>query len=1732
MTLSTLRISVRRRILFLLPLFTTGNLCAQSLSLFNVDATNFPQIEARILALDANGEMIAGLSAGDLRITENAIPVSGTVTVDCPTPSGPTPMSVALVVDRSGSMVFPLPNGETPLELIRIGATAFLETLLFTPPTAVAITGFNESAFLISDFRASAPPLVAALNMMVPDGGTLYDPAFLDPIAGGIELLGPRPASTRKVLIFISDGEPNRPPSTQAIIDAAAGQGVTVYTITIGVRMTSDLLRIAQETGGTAYGDVTSSAELTGILRSIALISHGTSPCRVRWTTHPACGADESMRIVTVAYPSAGLSAGGSYRIPADKRTFIEASEKALWFGPTAFPNSSELPLTITARNGAITVTDAAISDPTHFRVLDWRGPAPPFTLNPGESRTVTVQFVPTDTAGYAADLTFHGNPCPSGRVLLAGGRRLSQTARAPLVLRSPLGGELFDGCDSVTIRWGGVPPEQPVRIQYSNGGAWQEIADSATGYEHRWFPPEPGDNYRIRISTDAADQHVIYTIAGGGDSLTDGIFGTEAVIVSPWGLDVDNDTLYIAEAGGRNRVRTLDLFSHVISTVAGTGAPGNGGDGGEAKRARFNNPVDVLVTDSSIFIADRDNFKIRVVDRATGIVSTFAGNGAVGFSPDGTRIDTGTIGSPTALATDGTYLYFSEISSVIDTTNHRVRRIDLGTRVISTIAGGGTFYDSDGAPASRARLLFPYGIALHEGFLYFAERDAARVRRVDMTTGIITTVAGTGRPGSSGDGGPATNAELNSPTDLLFIDGRLYITESTNGHRIRSVDIGTGIISTFAGTGQRGFAGDSGSARLARLNEPTSMARWGDFLFVSDRLNGRIRAITLRLADGLDSSAAPFSVVAPRLQIASAIVDGRVDVGSVSVDALRDSIVLGLICNTGTAPLVIDSAHVIGANAADFRVAGGLSNVPILPGECRTVAFEFMPSELGERNAAAVFYGSCTLPDTVLLTGTGEPECKLVPLDLIDFGQFVLGTSVPDTVVTASFCNRGSMPVSGEVELRSPNGAFTIVRGGGPFTLGPDECLNLTLRFRPTASGLSMAIIDYGIPAGCGTAQTVLSGRGLIPQALAAEGFALTAATCPDDPIDTAVVLRNTGGAPLRVTGMSFALNDEGFSILSPIPTAASPLIIPAGGEENVSIRFAPIAAGAKNARLVVESNNPDGDVEIVLSGRRDSLRLTATASQIVVPRIPGATYPRDTMLAVRNTGDRAMTITGAVPAGGDASFLAVSPGQFPVVVQPGTTEDLVIRILQPSEDRQYRTDVAVSFEPSCTLPAIIVPMIHAGSGPVLSAGAMSFPILLCDDPPRIDTAITVVNFGGSDLRIEAIAIVNDPEGNFSTGGSTSIVIPPGGSVDIPVSFAPASDGAKSATLRLTTNTENGFEEIGLTGTKRSVSFTLSRNAISFDPAPGGARTATVDLRNTGTYPIAWSIGSLAPPYTVLSVVPPTSGPGETSVLTIRYDGPPEGAPDDSLAVGEAICGTSVQLRLGTDNGAAMTEAWLPHDSALFNTRVTIPLRYRLIDGATPGDRDTFMATIRFIGTTFFFEGLTSGEVIAREWDPGTRELTITIRGAFGDRRGDTLTGLVATALLANTTITPLAFEDFAWSRPSITATAIDGSFKVLGTCLDSGLHLSARPPEVQRIRPNPSSDQATAEIVLGDWAWLRAVLIAPTGKAMEVLSGRYVDAGRHELTIDVSNLPSGVYMLRVETPHGSDEATVVVGR
>ncbi len=333
-------------------------------------------------------------------------------------------------------------------------------------------------------------------------------------------------------------------------------------------------------------------------------------------------------------------------------------------------------------------------------------------------------------------------------------------------------------------------------------------------------------------------------TIAGTGVSGASGDGGpaVAARVGNPYGLTLGPDgALYVCEID-TDRVRRIDMGDGTISTVAGTGEVGYSGDGGPATDAQLNDPYEVRFDGGgNMYFVEMLNAVVRRVDARTGMISTVAGTGERGFSGDGGPATTAEFNRPHSIALDGKGSMY-----VADIGNHRIRRVDLATGVVTTFAGtGGRGPTPDGAPVDGTPLNGPRALAFSpSGDMYIALREGNAVYRLDMRAMRLHHVAGTGEKGYAGDGGAAKSATLAGPKGIeVGPDLAVYLADTEN-HAIRRIDPLAGSISTVAGDGTRrdGPDGDALGCGLARPHG-VYVDREGN-VYIGDSENHRVRVV------------------------------------------------------------------------------------------------------------------------------------------------------------------------------------------------------------------------------------------------------------------------------------------------------------------------------------------------------------------------------------------------------------------------------------------------------------------------------------------------------------------------------------------------------------------------------------------------------------------------------------------------------------------------------------------------------------------------------------------------------------------------------------------------------------------------------------------------------------------------------------------------------------------------
>ena len=340
-------------------------------------------------------------------------------------------------------------------------------------------------------------------------------------------------------------------------------------------------------------------------------------------------------------------------------------------------------------------------------------------------------------------------------------------------------------------------------------------------------------------LCTYLVQSQTITTIAGDGSSgfSGDGGLAITAQLNLPFNLTFDkSDNIFIADTYN-NSIRKIDSKSGIITTVVGTAD--------KKQISELKTPTGLTFDNyNNLFIADLANLRIRKVNLDTGSSMTLVGKKSEKEEPN----INASLGGPFSVVFDTSGNLYISING-----DSKVSKVEFATGKITTIAGNGeTGFGGDGSLAKNAKLANPTGLALdNKGNLFIADSGNERIRKVDLSTGIITTIAGTGETGYTGDGSLAKNARLANPLGLAIDKkGDLFVVDRGN-NRVRKINMMSGVITTIVGTGEAGFSGDGSLAKNAQLANPTGLAfnKEGD-LFVVDRGNNRIRKIS-----GLSSS-------------------------------------------------------------------------------------------------------------------------------------------------------------------------------------------------------------------------------------------------------------------------------------------------------------------------------------------------------------------------------------------------------------------------------------------------------------------------------------------------------------------------------------------------------------------------------------------------------------------------------------------------------------------------------------------------------------------------------------------------------------------------------------------------------------------------------------------------------------------------------------------------------------
>lgn len=1258
-------------------------------SISEINTNNFPKVQASFVALNAAGNNYTNITSDNFTVIDNGINVTPSLRIDCIDTIVDPAVSVLLVLDRSTSMYYEYPNGETRWSWVKEGATAFINTINLANGTKIAITSFAKLAGLACPFTNDKQELLDSLDEIKVGGGTEYDPPFLDHRYGAVSMFqsGSPDTKIRRIVIFLTDGEPNHPPTIDSIKRELNRANIQVYSITLALPMNKDLLEISKATGGGAYA-VYTKEDLRDIYKYIAIDIQKKQICTMTWDSYFGCTDVDRYRNVSITFKPLSTTIDRYYEAPLKSIAYVELSDPFLEFGNPPANNSVDRDLVLTARNSDFILANAQATPGTFFQVIDWdvngSGGPPPFVIQKDSSRTIKIRFTQGASVLFRqATLVFDGSPCPPSIQLLGGITQIRIVA--------PNGGEIFSTCDTIEIKWAGVEANKPVNLSYSmnDGASWLPIANNVTGLRYLWYQPNPGTRYRIRGTVSSVSSYMWANNIGGSEN---DVGASIAVtnddryfyVVGSFEGQVTFGSKTITSKGGKDiYISKYDADGNMIWTET-AGSPLNDSATAVCVDELGNAYVTGNCYSGIQFGTITPN--LPVVGKSACFIARYAPNG----------------GTPALqfIAANPTYTTFEATGSRI---RYRPAQKELDVR--------GLYINAVSSP-------FGYSLP--------------RVTTPNVFTAVIKNDLSFGPVARYGDNYPdySSNVAFDS-------DGNRY----TVGTFSNNITFGSTTLTSKGKTDIyiNKFGGTPGSE---------------------------------------DISDSTFTVESPRFNFSQS----SVTFPPTMLGSTEGLVVDKLLCNVGTLPIQITNTYFAGANPDEFILTSNPISRTLQPGECMPLEIAFQPKNIGPRSAQLIISGTCT--QDIFLNVSGDGVCGGETVDVIDFGKVNISFNKTENV-NCIFKNSNPTTVTVRPRITGPNASDFSVSTLS-YLVEPDSCLTLDVTFTPTVPGLSEAVIEFQLPAGCENPITELRGEGV------ETALVLNSINWGDRRVltvnDSTIVIVNNSILPAKIDSLKFDINtDNAFTIISP---PALPYSIPANDSLVLSVQFTPKDETYYRSRLFVYAQSNVTPLESILEGTGIIPKFNAvwvcdeatipgqsSTAQLIIENLSSSSE-----LVLYSADFRYKTGEFVWSAGSAPSNVIIPKSNsrtFDIIFTPagsGTRADLIDISHDGTTGPDVRPVVDTTVDAQCDgLGLTVVSKIDFKN--VLICDEYSEILRLSNDSWQTPISVTNANITGPDA------------GAFSINFTGNVEVPPGNFSELEVRFEPKEVKLYRATLTLETD-------------------------------------------------------------------------------------------------------------------------------------------------------------------------------------------------------------------------------------------------------------------------------------------------------------------------------------------------------
>lgn len=998
---------------------------AQSFTVFNADASGFPLVKAKFYALGKDGRPLSGLSEENFSLSEGGVERE-LVSVEIPNESDFKPISAVLTLDVSGSMTM-----DGRIFLAQEAATDWVRTIALDVSDC-AFSSFDDNSYVNQDFTHSRAKLLQAILSLKPLNGTDYDKGFIEPISGALSIA--RRGQNRRIVVFVTDGLGGG--SEQKIIDAARKDSITIYCITLGMKMPSVLRTISESTGGAWFENITAREDLISIYRRILFQTQNIQPATITWASKAGCTLNRTTD-VRISNGIISTTSTVGYIAPNSSLIRLAPTPRSLTFRDVSTGNSQGQRVTMRATYQPVTI----LGIETNNALFTVSGLKFPLRIEPEETAMFTVGFTGVDSVPHVARIDIRTDMCAPVSVFVRAVYGNKQAAAAQLMeLTAPEGGNvLYSGADTV-IAWSGLMPSDNVALDYSldMGSSWLPITPKTNGLRYLWRVPPVSS---ARLLSGSARPMLVRARQ---------VWVPQEVSVEPTvTLDAHLGTLLSAtfsKDGSKVLTASADRTAKIFDAYTGTMLQSFEGHGDFVSSAAFS------PDEKRVLTTGFDN-TIRLWDAETGaLLNTGYGQGLRKFFFDQAKM----VGSEklSFVNQDQHRFLFGTFSpdgtEVITSTDNGMAirwkgNILRPSTFVQTALGGWVYsalYNHNGkqiltAGGSNTAQIFTTGgprvkyFAGHDDQVSFASFSPDEKRIVTASfdhTARVWDVHNEKQVLKLRHKGNVWSA-LYSP------DGKRIVTASLDG-AVRLWDAKTGALELT-------LPSEAGGFQHAEFSPDGSRVIGAGIDAV-----GRIWDIGGGFLQ--EATSQTFSVIAPIATLR------EVNMGATMQGTVKDSICT-ILANADKSVVRVQDIRFVGANASDFTLVSGLPPFDVPSAGIKALELRFAPKERGTRTATLEVI---TWTDTLRTTIRGISNAKsFATAPALSFGERLLRRTA-DTTFTI-LRNTGTLPIT-----------ITRLQKSGPdteqFSFTPNERAPLSLAAGDSlVAKIAFAPVNIGVANG-----------------------------------------------------------------------------------------------------------------------------------------------------------------------------------------------------------------------------------------------------------------------------------------------------------------------------------------------------------------------------------------------------------------------------------------------------------------------------------------------------------------------------------------------------------------------------------------------------------------------------------------------------------------------------------------